>query len=220
MSKRKRNNIISLIINTIIFASTLIIVVHGFIYGAGEGQLGEGMKGLGYFKAFTIDSNILSGICSLMIIIYNIRNIKDNSKTNKNIEVLQMVGASSVMLTFLTVLLFLAPTEAVNGRDFFKMYYGDMLFFHLLNPILAFISITLFNKDNKLDNKTAFLGVIPTFLYSILYLVMVVVISRWDDFYGFTFGGKNYFIPAVFVIMYMSSYIISLIITKLHNRNI
>ena len=53
---------LSLIFNVFLMISTTIIVTNGFLHGAGDGQLGEEMIGWGYFKAFTIDANILNGV--------------------------------------------------------------------------------------------------------------------------------------------------------------
>ena len=216
---RKGKNIVVLLINVFIVLSTIFIAYLGIKNGAGNGQLGEDMIGLGYFKAFTVDSNILMGVCSLVMVIFSLISIfNKKDEYPKWVETVYLVGTTSLALTFFTVLCFIAPERAFEGESFSIMYSGDMFFFHLINPILAIISCSFFGCTKELGIKEKVFSVIPAFIYSLVYLTMVVFLEQWSDFYNFTFGGRYYLIGFVMIAMYAVTYFFSFVLTKIHNK--
>ena len=55
----------------------------------------------------------------------------------------------------------------------------------------------------------------PTVVYSLVYLVMVVVLKAWPDFYGFTFGGNVLFGIISLIVMYFVTLVISVLLRKM-----
>ena len=171
------------------------------------------------FKFFTVDSNILVGIISFILIIYECMYI--NYKIDKIpnwVYILKQMATVGVTLTFLVTLLYLAPTAKTG---FLSLYTNTNLFFHLIVPLLAMISYIFYERYNNLL-RYALLGVIPMFIYSIYYVINIMIHINASniylyDFYGFT-GGKINNIIIVYPIMILITYIISLILTKLNNR--
>lgn len=217
-SSKNTKQILSIIINSFIFVSTAIVATDGFFNGAGDGQLGNFVIGFGYFQAFTMDSNILAGIASLFVAICGMKSlVKKENTAPKWVEYFHLMGTTCLFLTIITVVLFLAPME---GKNFLIMFKKDMFFFHLLNPVLSIISFTLLQKNHRLTKKSFLFGLAPTVLYSVIYFLMVVVFKKWEDFYNFTFGGKYYLIPVVLIVMYSAVTGLSLLLIKLHNKNI
>ena len=121
------------------------------------------------------------------------------------------------MLTFLTVLVFVGPTYAANGNNYFDMYMYDMFFFHFFNPILVFIVFLLFSKGEKLNWKECLFGIIPMVLYAIFYSI-VVLSGTMEDFYGFTFGGQYWVISLVIPVMLGVTYLISFLSSLIYNK--
>ena len=163
------------------------------------------------FEYFTVDSNILMGIVSLIFII----NI---NKKNRFISILKLMGTSSVTLTFLTTLFFLAPQY-----DLYSMYNNTNLFFHLIVPLLAIISYIFFEK-NEIKYKEAIYGIIPMFLYSIFYAGNIFLhLNNGEfikyDFYGFLNGNINN-IYIVIPIIYLITYLISLSLVFLNKKKV
>ena len=208
---------ISLILNIIIvLLVTLasIFMFTGFTFMPSKTLL-EASK-IEMFKFFTVDSNILVGIVSLFLIIYEIKLLKGKiGHIPKKIYILKFIATSAVTLTFLTTLLFLAPQYG-----FYAMYNNNNLFFHLIVPILALISYIFFEKyDNKY--KYAFLGIIPMFIYSIYYASMIIInldkggLTFKYDFYGFLQGNINN-IYIVIPFIYLISYLISIVLIWLN----
>lgn len=199
-----------LIINLFIFINTLIITLDGIKNGAGKGQLGNEISGIRYFMPYTIDSNVFLAIAALFLVIALFKE-KLSFKTYR----FYYVATVSIVLTFLTVVLFLTPSLYLKGgfKAAISLYMYDMTFFHFLNPILACISFKLLNKK-KLTTKDNFIAIIPMALYSIVYMLNVLVFKKWNDFYGFTFGGNTKIVPIVLIVMYLVTYLIGLFVRK------
>ena len=109
------------------------------------------------------------------------------------------MGTTSVAITFSVVFLYLAPLY----RSICKMIMNGNLFFHLLIPICSIISFTLFEKTNKIKAKYSFCGLIPFAIYSLFYLVNIMLhmnngeVSHLYDWYLFTQNG----LPSSFTII-------------------
>jgi len=215
MDTRKR---LTIIINCIIAVNTIIIAIIGILYGAGDGQLGNYIVGLGYFKPYTMDSNILTGLVAFIVIVYSIKNAGTDKKIFPRWLIrAHLMGTTSLLLIFLIATLFLAPMQVMAGRNYFVMFSDDMFFFHFLNPLLATISLITLPKDYIFSFADRFIGMFPTIVYSIVYFVMVVLLKWWDDFYHFTLGGNYFLVPIVFVIIYGVAYMCSYMLIRVHN---
>ena len=91
------------------------------------------------FKFFTIDSNILLGISSLILLIFENKLMKNKIKEIPNwVYIFKMMSISAMFVTFIISLCFLAPLYG-----FYGMYNNVNLFFHLIIPILGIISYFL-----------------------------------------------------------------------------
>lgn len=217
----RKRNIIALIINTFIVISTFIIMIKGISYGASSGQVGENMIGIGYFKPYTIDTNVLNGIVALMMATFNIYNLIDNKdELPRFLVVGQLIATVGVTVTLLTVIFFLAPTFYISGMGAIWLFSNDMFFFHLINPILSIINFVLLDKRYVLNRKEICMGISTTVIYSFVYLYNVVITKNWSDFYGFTFGGKLYMGLISIVVMYIATLLISFVLTKLNSKSI
>jgi len=161
------------------------------------------------FKFYTVDSNLLMGVISLILSIKEINLLKNKIETiPTSVYILKLVGTASITITFLVTLLFLAPQYG-----FYAMYNNSNLFFHLIVPLLALISFILFEKFDSKYRYSLF-GLIPVGLYSIYYGAMIFF--HFDgkdsllkyDFYGFLRGNiNNVFItlPLLYIIGYSIS---------------
>ena len=139
-------------------------------------------EGRGSF--FTVLSNCLSGIAALMMAISQIR-----GDVSQFVFMMKYLGTVSVTLTFLTVLLFLGPTQGGYAKWFFD---GDFFYTHLIGPLLALLSFCLLER-RKMSFGSAMMGLLPMLLYGAVYLYKVMFAPedrRWEDFYGFNKAGK------------------------------
>lgn len=209
MKKIKVSLILNIIIVLLVIFAT-IFMFTGFKFMPG-GSLLEVSK-VEMFKFFTVDSNILMGIVSLIFIIYEKKLLKNKIKEiPKKVYILKLIATSGISLTFITTSFFLAPTYG-----FYAMFNNSNLLFHLVVPVLSIITYIFFEKhDNKY--KYAILGIIPMFLYSIFYTTNILInlnnggLTFKYDFYGFLQGNLNN-IYLVIPVIYLISYIISILL--------
>jgi len=208
----KTRNKISLTLNTLMFISVLLCVLYR-LSPLGMAQIEEGMSigGTNCFVFFTIDSNILAAIASLILIPYNIKSIKNNKdEIPSKLLTFKFISATSVTLTFIVVVVFLGPI-----KGYIRMYEGTRLFLHLISPLLSIISYIFFERGFIIPKKKVILGVVPALIYGIVYFTNVLVFKVWPDFYNFNINGKWYI---TFIVIASATYLMSYIVSKIHNK--
>ena len=118
---------------------------------------------------------------------------------------------SNVFCAF-TALLFLGPSTG----NLKALLTGNGLFMHLITPLLAIVSFSVFEKRG-MSFSIALLGMLPVILYGFLYLYKVVFSpedKRWDDFYGYNKGGKW---PIAFALMMIGAFVVCMLLMGLQN---
>ena len=210
--------ILFIINNLFIFITTAIAVPVTLIFGSRAVRI-DNIDSPYWMQiiTFTLLSNIFLGIVAFFAFIIGLK--KRKKTLPKNLSTWYLVAASSAMLTFLTVILFLAPTRAFNGKNYFDMLLEPMFFLHFLNPLLAAITFIFFT-DHKINLKARLLAVLPIAIYAIPYILCVVVFKIWPDFYGVTFGGRYYLTPLVFLVFCLVLFGISSALAFLHNKKL
>ena len=207
MSKSK--TIVSLIMNALIVICTAAIVVSYF-----TGKPGVLIRnGCESFKFFTTDSNILSAIAALIVLIFDIRILIGKDKEIPQWAVMaKYIGTTSVMLTFATVMLFLGPMFG-----YYFVLKDTAFYMHFVGPLLALLSFWLFETSYIIPKRFIHLAAIPMAIYGVVYVIEVLVIGEfdgWDDFYGFNTGGRWYLSIAAIL---LGTYLLAIVIRLLHN---
>lgn len=210
MKKDIITKIISIIVNLFITISTTILVI---IQVQLELKKVPDITRITFFNYFTTLSNIYSAIVSLVVAIFIIITFKKNSPFPKWLSLLHLSAVTSVALTFITCVFFLAPMEVVNHRSYWGMFTDFLIFVHFLNPVLALLDFVFLNKYHKMNWICAFWGIIPMVIYGAIYSTMVIS-KKWNDFYGFTFGGNVWLIFIVLPIMICVTYLISFLLVS------
>lgn len=198
----------AIISNFIIIITTFIAV--GMYFTGNLDSLGA--TRFQCLRYFTTLSNILLAIAALIYVVFELK-----GNVPEWVRLLKFAGTVATAITFITVCTFLAPTAAIKSGPgiIWKFFEKNVFVLHLTSPVLGFITFVFFEKG-KIEKKLTIVGAIPSFIYSILYLIMVVILKRWPDFYGFTFGGKYYLSPLVIIVMFGFSYLLSMVVRSLH----
>ncbi|MBR1386353.1 MAG: hypothetical protein IJ568_05945 [Bacilli bacterium] len=216
---------ISFILNIIIFVFVVIATIFmftGFKFMKTNSPLLT-KSNIEMFKFFTVDSNILMGIVSLVFLIYDYMFLKGMiKKIPKLVYILKLTATVGVSLTFLTTVFYLAPFA---GGDFLEYFKNSNLFFHLFVPVLSIITFIFFEKTDNLSMKSVLIGIIPMVIYAIFYLVNVLVhikngkVDFVYDWYLFAKGGKSSII-FVFIFMILITYLISYVLWLLNRSKL
>lgn len=222
-SSKERNIKTSLIINIIIVILTIIasiIMFTGFKFMHNYETVLESTR-IGMLRFFTVQSNLLMGIVSLLFAIEEIKLLKGKiADISSKMYTLKLMATTAVGLTFFVVFAYLGPI-AKDGIP--SMLMNSNLFFHFLIPVTSIVNFIIFEKTDKIKFKNTLCGVIPTVLYEIYYLANIIIhmengkVSPIYDWYWFAQNGVW---TAVIVapMMLAITYIISLIIWKLNKK--
>ncbi|MBR1747746.1 MAG: hypothetical protein IJ735_06015 [Clostridia bacterium] len=206
MQKKRLFNALSLVGNLTILFVTATIITENFRSDIAILTTLLITDGWGLFRYFTVLSNVLMALVSAATLYYNVRNIvRDEYVFPAVLMKIKFAATTAVSVTFLTVVFFLSPMFSIGGSGYFTLFAGNNFFMHFSTPVIAILTFILFERT-ELKFVESLYGVIPTFLYSILYVLTVAVFKVWEDFYGFTFGGQVFIIPISLVVMYAATF--------------
>ena len=214
---KKKELVTDLVFHILIVLSTVIAVVL-FFY-SGPDALGS--TGVGCFKYFTTDSNVMMALASLVCIFFETGMLRDPGKKMPGwVLTLRFAGTVSVAVTLLTVVFFLAPVSCMQGgiRNFLFFFEGNTFALHLSTPLLAIVSFLFFSGKEKISFVKSLWNLTPTVVYSVVYLIFVVFVRIWYDWYGFTFGGHNELAPVSMLAMYLVTLGISEALRRIRAR--
>ena len=211
---KKIFNIISLVLNLLIVGFT-VYAVSTFYTGTGDGNMM--VKGTESFRFFTVDSNILAAVMSIVMLVFNFKKIKNiNAEVPDSVRLLKFMSTVAVTLTMITACFFLSTVYTLK-----MMISGSCFFLHLITPLLAIFSCTVFEADSKMNFKKMLSGLIPTVLYGSVYIVMVLILGKanggWEDFYSFNSGILENKWYLSIIIMLFATFLISLVLRAIHN---
>lgn len=203
--------LVSFILNLVIFSFVLVGTIIAFTVG--DGILTATFPSI--FKYFTFQSNVYMAIVALIYAYFQLQIILGKKENIPHVlNVFYHVGVTAVGLTFLVVIIFLAP---VYGFD--KMYQYANLFFHALVPIIAMANYLFFKKECNIRVVDTPFAILPSLLYGIVYFIVVVSNNAYGDinidFY--MFGKDGPWIGAInFLVVISIAYIFGLIIYFIH----
>ena len=219
MTKKLKISLVFNVIIAILVAFATICMYAGIQFLGGEGQLST--TGIAIFKFFTIESNVLMGIMSIVFACFEISLVRGKIKEiPTKIYILKHICTVGVVLTMLTTVLFLAPT-AENG--YFSMFRNSNFFYHFIIPTISLVTFVFFENTDKINRKYTFAGMIPMILYSIFYTINVFIHleegkpSAIYDWYGFVQGGAGT-IAIALPVMLISTYVISYLLWYYNKR--
>ena len=168
MERKKIRLVYNIIITALVLYAWLIM-----FFNAEEGMLTA--KGFINLKFYTTLSNIFAGIAAAIWIADHLK-----GKNSSRVQVLKLVSASAVGVTFMVVLGFLGPLYG-----FGTMYKGSNFFFHMLVPLMAMAEFIIFN-ENKMSIRDNLLCILPPLVYGTVYLINTMMNGiKGNDIYGF-----------------------------------
>ena len=207
MKKKRIFNVASMLLNAAIVIFTVHCVINIFRVSimSNDGTLEA--TGWIAFRYFTVLSNVLMALVSLVFIVFNVKNaVNDTYEFPRWALMMKLSATVAVAVTFTTCVVFLGPiVMPLAGYTFFDLFVNENFFMHLFTPVLAMAAFVFFEKVENFRFVETLYGLIPTAVYSAVYMPMVLVGEEnggWPDFYGFTFGGIMWVIPLSLIAMY------------------
>lgn len=136
--------------------------------------------GVDSFYYYTVNSNILLFITSIIMCYYYVQIINNKKvKDSKVFSVFRYMSVLSVVLTFFVVLTVMAPQYGFFNMIIDKSFFAH----HLLCPILGLISFVLFEKY-VFTNMDTFRSLYYTIAYSTI-LLLLNILKVMDGPYPF-----------------------------------
>ena len=170
------------------------------------------------FRMFTILSNLLMMIVTMMGIPYTIDGLRNHSfHLPKWYVYLMYTGATCLAITFLLCLTVFMP-----AKGFYRvMIFNANYLIHTLCPIASIILFLFITSDHSISFKASFIAIIPVAIYALTYFVMVFVIGPerggWRDHYQISRITKYVPIPVIILIVCLIAFIIATILRIVHN---
>ena len=117
------------------------------------------------FTFYTENSNVFSAVICLLVVLAQLRGLVTGRPLPRWVKILKFIAACCLTMTFLTVVLVLAPYYPEQGGVVFLLTESSMLYHHLLNPLCVFVSFVFLERDPKLPARCIPLALVPTVLY-------------------------------------------------------
>lgn len=121
---------------------------------------------------YTHQSNFLAMIASALFVLVGTVALFRDGRIPRPLKGFRLMCAVQLYITFIVVLVGLAPMNAFAGGSLYAMYGGPMFVMHLMAPIVSLVSFVFFEGTPRLTLGDAFLAIQYTWLYS---LVMVIL---------------------------------------------
>lgn len=223
--KNNRNLKISFGINLFISILTLNIIImtlmgHRFLFGNVDPSE---LDNVPVFCYFTTQSNVFMGIVSFIFANREYQVIRGKKKDiNRFFYILKMIATVSVSLTFFVVFGYLG--FVMEGGHASLLKYNNF-FFHLFIPVISILNFLIFERNNTIKFKHTFLGLFPTLLYEIFYVVNLVInfnrgVITTDNSDWYYFLQADIWRPIIFApLMLIITYLLSLTIWRLNKTN-
>lgn len=159
MDNRKRDRLR----NLFAFLTDILIILFEMI-GFGISVRSIGLR---TFIYYTQDSNLILLIACLATVVSRIPVMTGKrSRIPKWASLLKYCAVCLTTVTFLVVILILAPMYGGDGNAYAQMLFqGSMLFHHTLCPVIGLISFVCFEKDIRITWKQTAWALVPTLVY-------------------------------------------------------
>lgn len=180
--------------SAMIFAYDLALfalTVLGWVVMVFFGEAGRlSTLGLANMRYFTVLSNILEGIASLLLAIRLGRIRRGRAEGIPHwLYLLKFLAAVMVAVTFLVVALFFGPWVG-----YLSLYRGANFWFHLIIPVLAMAEFILLDRFDRVSRRETLLAPLPALVYGLAYALNLIIHGVGEppdpnDFYGFASWG-------------------------------
>ena len=177
---KNRQKTLIMILDILVVLS-VVYAVFGMVFSKNDAVLVT--SGIGAFKYYTVLSNLLCALTSLICVVYLLFGKAENLPNE--LYLLHMAGSSVVSVTLIVVLVYLGPSLGYG-----PMFSGVCFWLHLFAPVLGIITQMLLTHEEGLKSRSSLWAVVPTILYGIGYIA--VNAANWTgksnprtDIYGF-----------------------------------
>ena len=133
-----------------------------------------GKHGCRMFQFYTVDSNIFAMLACAVYAVFLIRRLIAKAEIPAWAAMVKYAAVCCLAVTFLVVVAVLAPVNGAKGYQM-MLLHDDMLYHHLLCPLLAALSFFLFDRVPVKAGKAARFALLPTVVYAVVTVILNLV---------------------------------------------
>ena len=179
-----------------IIASVINVAIFGIMIYCLITLINSYLNGKNRFIYFTNISNLFVGLIALINAFFLLLSvIKNRNCVPQVFTLIKLIAISMTTLTFFTVLLVIGPVDG-----YIKNYSGRNFFTHLIVPLLTLFSYLFFEEKLELKWKYSLFLLLPFGIYSIIYVINVVILQTWPDLYQINKQGLWYLFLLAFIV--------------------
>ena len=119
------------------------------------------------FTFYTENSNVFAFFVCLLVAVCQVICLFTGRQLPRWVKTLKYIATCCLTMTFLTVV-FVLGTMYEDGNGWYIMLFtGSMLYHHFLDPVLAILSLVLFERLPRLPLGQVWWALVPTILYGL-----------------------------------------------------
>lgn len=122
-------------------------------------------NGAGMLRFYTVLSNIFGAAACAVLAFFLLRKLTNGKEIPTAAYTLKYMAVCCLTVTFTVVVAALAPMAGQNGYAA-MLTSRDMLYHHLLCPVIAAVSFLVFDTIRMRPAKAALIALIPTVVYA------------------------------------------------------
>ena len=193
---------ISILINCLI----IVLEIVGFIYTYSFNHRIA-------IEYYTEDSNIFALFVTLLFLIF----ILFNKTIPSWLKIFKYSMTICLSVTFFVVIFILAPMYKFNYG--YLLFHNELLYHHLLCPVLSIITFIFFDDLGKITLKDCFKGLITTFIYAFI-LITLNILNIIEGPYPFLMVYKQSIVASIiwFILIIGFAYFIAYMLKKLYTK--
>ena len=195
-----------------IFLNVLVVATECYALSVNFNENGPSM-----FRFYTELSNALALVACALTAVFAFLKLF-GKKIPTVVSAIKFTATVSQTITFFVVVFILAPQY--GGIEGYKsvLFYGTMIFTHLLCPLLTFVSFCFFEKS-FFPVSVAFFAVVPTIIYGAVALALNFFRIMVGP-YPFLEVYRSPVITAVVCpIVFAASFFLALVVRGVNHRN-
>jgi hypothetical protein len=130
-------------------------------------------NGLGLFKYYTQDSNLLGVFAFAAVLVCALKS--PDGRLSSRVRTFLYISVCCLSLTFTVVIFILAP--GIGGLYGFRVMLlsNSMLYQHLLCPLLAFAAFLVFARGPALSRRAPLYALVPTLIYAAATIILNIL---------------------------------------------
>lgn len=164
VKRSKTKKVVAIILNLMVMCMEVLGAYHSFQKG-----------GILNLRFYTVLSNVLALVVSLLYVVYYIRNFnRKDTAFPRWLKQLKFVTCNCLAVTFVVVVAVLIPMDGIQSVDHY-IFGPANIYHHVFCPLIMIFSFCVFEKERKITVRDNVLALIPTIIYAVVMVILNLV---------------------------------------------